>query len=199
MAEWNIENPHSKTEINGGQKYTINDMLSIEALNKTVENALIAVDRANAYLQEVKDRTVEITPYPIGMIIITVNDTNPNTYFGGTWELLSEGNFLISAGKGDNIKYPVGTTGGEENHTLSLSEIPAHRHEIYDSRAGSITTPATYAFVQASAVGYTPNDIADQNAIPSSNGNDGAGNYCQGKAHNNIPPYIACYMWKRVA
>ena len=60
--------------------------------------------------------------YPIGSIYISANNTNPHDLFGGTWEQLRD-RFLLGCGTKEN-----GTVGGEENHTLTVAEMPSHNH-----------------------------------------------------------------------
>ena len=49
--------------------------------------------------------------YPVGSIYLTVNDINPQTLFGGTWEQIKD-RFLIGAGD----LYIAGKTGGQSLH-----------------------------------------------------------------------------------
>ena len=126
---------------------------------------------------------VSITPfdiynlYPVGSIYISVNSTNPSNYFGGTWERI-KGRFLLAA---DDTTYKLGDTGGSATHTLTIDEMPKHRHDInYGLTAGG-----------------------DGSGFRFSN-TTGKGSYFMGyvgggKAHNNMPPYLAVYIWKRVA
>lgn len=62
--------------------------------------------------------------YPVGSIYINVNEINPAAIFGGTWEKIYGSIFLLSASE----SYPLGTTGGEANHTLTQYEMPSHTH-----------------------------------------------------------------------
>lgn len=72
--------------------------------------------------------------YPVGSIYMSVNDASPATLFGGEWERI-EDTFLLSAGK----NHEAGSTGGEESHTLTASEMPSHTHDFSGttSSAGS--------------------------------------------------------------
>lgn len=115
--------------------------------------------------------------YPIGSIYMSVNSTSPGALFGGTWERL-ENRFLLGAG-GD---YTAGATGGEEQHTLTVSEIPSHNHEIAASTLG---TAFGSRYIQ-------PSDGAN-------NSSDETKYTGGGQPHNNMPPYLAVYMWKRTA
>lgn len=144
--------------------------------------------------------------YPVGAIYISVSGADPGTLFGGTWERLKD-RFLLAAGD----SYAAGATGGEAAHTLTAKELPAHGHDVklwnkagtlgnhkgflangkdyYDSQGGlsggsfGIWTTGTWTCAQS---GY-----GDQAGITSLNGG--------GLSHNNMPPYLAVYMWKRTA
>lgn len=121
--------------------------------------------------------------YPIGSIYISANNTSPATLFGGTWVQIKD-TFLLAAG----TTYTAGTTGGEADHTLTFDEMPLHCHNGSDN------------YIDYAAMGGTSNNRSVVCA--------GAGNkiafpvtdYAGGdQPHNNMPPYLAVYMWKRIA
>lgn len=118
--------------------------------------------------------------YPVGAIYLSVTNVNPAMLFGGTWEAIG-GRFLLGA----DSTYAAGSTGGESAHKLTTSEMPRHNHTLdnYNTSAGNTTA---YMTVQAQAkVGY------NGNVQTLYTGGDGS--------HNNMPPYLAVYMWKRTA
>lgn len=121
--------------------------------------------------------------YPIGSIYMSVNGTSPATLFGGTWEAI-QGKFLLGA---YGNTYKAGSTGGEATHTLTTSEMPSHNHAVYFPNAGADNHSA-------------PGNYPDG---PSNSTYYAAGSYTSreggGKAHNNMPPYLAVYIWKRTA
>lgn len=121
--------------------------------------------------------------YPVGAIYISTADTNPSTLFGfGTWEQIKDV-FLLAAGD----TYTGGRTGGEATHTLIDSEIPSHNHAIWypNESAGNNSAQIGYPSVASKSTYY---------AAGSNTGNVGGG-----QAHNNMPPYLAVYMWRRTA
>ena len=61
--------------------------------------------------------------YPIGSIYQSTKSTSPASLIGGSWQAITE-KFLLGAGK----NYLCGQTGGEEDHTLTVDEMPKHRH-----------------------------------------------------------------------
>lgn len=114
--------------------------------------------------------------YPVGSIYMSMNDVNPTNFFGGTWARI-EGRFLLGA----SSSYTVGSTGGEATHTLTVDEMPSHRHTISRiSKAVSSGTNYSRITSDGTELSYT--------------------NYTGGgEAHNNMPPYLTVYMWKRTA
>lgn len=120
--------------------------------------------------------------YPIGSVFITTNTTNPGTYFGGSWERI-KGRFLLGA---DDSAYKIGTTGGEASHVLTNNEIPPHQHSLLNQNNGGYNVTWTnYSATAQTGKGF-PNNIKT----------DYSGG---GQAHNNMPPYLVVYIWKRIS
>ncbi len=88
--------------------------------------------------------------YPVGSIYISYNSTNPGTLFGGTWENYGNGRVL----KGINIG-TAGTTGGSETVTLSMSNIPAHTHDISHTHTTPQTNTTTLSLTAQSNGGHS--------------------------------------------
>lgn len=119
--------------------------------------------------------------YPVGAVYISMNNTSPATLFGGSWTKV-EGKFLL----GTSSAYPTGSSGGEETHTLTVNEMPSHKHTFYLQR-GSSTGEKTALLewtMSSQVAGWQPWQT------------DGTGS---GQAHNNMPPYLAVNMWYRTA
>ena len=120
--------------------------------------------------------------HPIGSIYMSVNDINPSTIFGGTWEQIKD-RFLLGAGD----TYTNGATGGEATHTLTVDEMPSHTHDLSGCwGAGNGLNTATLNNASSSGGSGTASYHPIQNT-----GDD--------QPHNNMPPYLAVYMWKRIA
>lgn len=124
--------------------------------------------------------------YPVGSIYISVNKTSPQTLFGGTWEAI-RGKFLL----GESNAHKAGSTGGEETHTLTIGEMPEHTHPMYSGNAGgdSKWTPDEGVYL-VDSVTQTKTTWWARLGMNYAGG---------GNAHNNMPPYLAVYMWKRTA
>lgn len=135
--------------------------------------------------------------YPVGAVYISVTDTDPASLFGGTWERIAQGRFLIGAGANaanttdywgsyaaGSENFPAGEMGGEVTHTLTVDEMPSHTHEV---RLGWSNTAAW----GVTGTGTGTNAVVDQGTTTKAAGG--------GRAHNNMPPYLVCYMWRRVS
>ncbi len=123
--------------------------------------------------------------YPVGSIYMNVNSTNPGTLFGGTWEQI-QGRFLL----GMSSSYPAGSQGGEATHTLTTSEIPSHSHVALYGTDGAVDD-----FLGGSSEDYgvRPGSYTATNYRYETSSTGG------GQPHNNMPPYLSVYIWKRTA
>ena len=123
---------------------------------------------------------------PIGKIIMGTGDNFAtqsavqNVYIG-TWEQIKDV-FLLAAGD----SYIAGSTGGEATHTLTVDEMPKHSHNLpVDKQYGEATTTERDRINLTSGIVYN-NGYASNNT--GSN-----------QPHNNMPPYLTVYMWRRIA
>jgi hypothetical protein len=70
-------------------------------------------------------QAIPLQMHPVGELYPTLNaNFNPNTAWGGTWELIEEGQVLLSAGS----NYTAGNSYGSNNHTITIDEMPKHNH-----------------------------------------------------------------------
>ena len=94
----------------------------------TTTNSLELVNTKGNIIEVLSDSTkksIALLAHPVGEYYWTSNTSfNPNTAWGGTWERIQDGRVLIS----NNGSHAVGSTGGAETVTLSLSQIPSHSH-----------------------------------------------------------------------
>jgi hypothetical protein len=115
--------------------------------------------------------------YPVGSIYMSINNTSPQSFFGGTWERIQD-RFLLAAGS----TYAAGGTGGSATHTLTVNEMPYHGH-VVGTEGGSISKTTSY--------------IAGATGGAGARGESSTDNAGGGAAHNNMPPYLVVYVWKR--
>lgn len=201
--ESNVDDGTNRLFINGNEipynswvgsgTYTYNSVVIHKVNSSALSGNLVLKEVANkeyAFTNSApfKELTFDDV-YPVGSIYLSVNNVNPSTLFGGTWEQIKD-KFLLAAGN----TYSNGDTGGEATHTLTVNEIPSHNHYVGNSENGK------FWFVGK------PGPIAPESSqgIPniSSNGRvttfetDYKGG---GQPHNNMPPYLAVTIWKRTA
>lgn len=134
--------------------------------------------------------------YPVGSIYISTSSAfNPQTTWGGRWRKTADGRCLIGA----NDTYPLGSTGGEEAHYLSGNEMPPHGHtagRVYNYRLSNYGLKADAWNKDGKQVLYI-----DQTSASSSTSSNILGTNAEGggASHNNMQPYLAVYIWERIA
>lgn len=125
----------------------------------------------------------------VGDIIFSTSDENPSTIYGGTWVAWGKGQVPVGVDTSDSDFNTVEKTGGEKEHTLTVDETPSHKHDIY---GGNTTTTNTLASSNSNGWITLLGGTAYKNdGTMTTVGND--------EPHNNLQPYITCYMWKRTA
>ena len=122
------------------------------------------------------------TIYPVGSIYINAGvATNPGTLLGfGTWTAFGTGRTIVGVDSSDTDFDTVRETGGAKTHQLTISELPAHTHNVTMS-----TSDSDNDFLSEG------NNTGTSTFTTSSTGGD--------QAHNNLQPYITAYMWRRTA
>ena len=139
-------------------------------------------DAINQVKEYVKESVGKVTP-PIGFIYTSNVSTSPAEIYGGTWEKIKD-RFLLASGD----SFSAGVTGGEATHKLTSSEMPSHTHDIPNKYLnGGYYGSESWMLTGNGGLRFTYNHTITSNAT---GGNE---------AHNNMPPYLAVYMWKRVA
>lgn len=138
--------------------------------------------------------------YPVGSIYMSVNNTNPSTYFGGTWVEWGSGRVPVGVNTSDSDFNTVEKTGGskalqQHSHTGTTNGAGGHNHQVGadDDGAGGSSwstihkagTSGAGRLVDTSWVGDHTHTFTTDNAGSGDSG--------------NLQPYITCYMWKRTA
>lgn len=143
--------------------------------------------------------------YPVGSIYMSVNSTDPSTLFGGSWQRIQD-RFLLAAGS----SYGAGSTGGVASVTLTANQsgLRSHNHAasagytIFGCKPNSNITRSKvnvsggtrYAFLGTS--GATTSDASN---LVYMGDVAYAGGWNAAEAHTNMPPYLAVYIWQRIA
>ena len=123
---------------------------------------------------------------PIGSIIMGTGNnfatqTAVQAIYNGTWEQIKDV-FLLAAGD----SYIAGSTGGEATHTLTVNEMPKHSHNLpVDKNYGEATTTERDRINLTSGIAYNNGYASNETGAS--------------QPHNNMPPYLTVYMWRRIA
>lgn len=126
-------------------------------------------------------------------IYISTNNTSPAQIYGGDWEQITE-RFLFAASdiNSQDPIYGGGNTGGEFTHTLALNEMPTHRHHGMYWNGNSVSLNEGTSGYRLLWSGNLPEGKDDTNYFTTG--------YAYGnEPHNNMPPYLVVYIWKRIA
>jgi microcystin-dependent protein len=148
-------------------------------------------------------------------VFLSVVSTSPATLLGGgTWAQIAGGRMLVGQTGGDADFDTAEETGGAKTVTLSAAEMPAHTHvqnahgHVQDPHSHVITSQTATtggatsyehgaldtSSAEAEATETTnPATATNQNATAVNQNTGGGG------AHNNMPPYLVVYIWKRTA
>lgn len=179
------------------QAFTIDKIKSVNSAEKVIKTTPVFSWSNDDFEFNVpvkfSGKTLFDIVYPVGAIYMSVSNTNPASLFGGKWEQI-QNRFLLAAGS----SYTAGDTGGEATHTLTANEMPAHSHDLRANTSwGGSETLAPWAQYFGSNILY---DVgASGGTITTSY----YGNVTQltggNVSHNNMPPYLVVYMWKRTA
>lgn len=117
--------------------------------------------------------------YSVGSIYISMSSISPIDIIGGTWAKI-EDKFLYGT---DNI-----STGGENTHTLTISEMPSHSHIYTTEWPVSLSDHLSTWQMASGNLGWSL--IFGDHDTRSVGGN---------APHNNMPAYQGCYIYYRTA
>lgn len=151
--------------------------------------------------------------YPIGAIYMSTANVNPSTFITGTtWVAWGSGKVPVGVDTNDTSFNTVEKTGGEKIHTLTESEMPKHNHtgtqsidaDVYSQKDPTAITPSVQYERKRHTADFTASTIETITAYEQGTrlatdlvevdyGIEKGGD----SAHNNLQPYITCFMFKR--
>lgn len=126
--------------------------------------------------------------FPVGSLFFSTTPTNPSAWMGGTWEAWGAGRVPVGVDTSQTEFNTVEKTGGEKTHKLTVQEAPSHAHGFQGGSA--LFTQKDQGIKGLGAGGYWVEGVG---SIPNTSNAGGD------QPHNNLQPYITCYIWKRVA
>lgn len=148
------------------------------------------VDKMLADCKEAAKKAALLAANPVGKLWASDDPTSPASIVGGTWEQIKD-RFILAAGD----TYAAGSTGGEEKTALTEEQLPPHSHTgitvdnvyYFGWEGGNMTGVDFLKFMRGQ---FWSNAVKNKLSV---------GITGSGEAHNNMPPYIAMYAWKRIA
>jgi hypothetical protein len=164
----------------------------------TVSYALSAASDGSALIYEAgkaEFKSLINSVYPVGSVYFSVTTGNPSLIFGGTWNQIGQGRFLVGVGTGTDSNafgktFTSGENGGEYRHTQTVEELASHKHDIFitqssqgDDNAGANPDVGT-SFRAIGPVNANANGLITL---------DKGGN----QPFNVTPPSFGVYMWQR--
>lgn len=185
--------------------------VSVSALAPNVAEDLTRKDYVDAQLSDSVELMMDIL-YPVGSIYITtVNSVPPLLAANKTWVAESVGRTIIGAGGA----WIAGSIGGETRTTLLLNQMPSHNHgggSHYHNIASSTVANGGPNISESSYISHDggPNSsnreyrfTTDAEAVAPNRGRTSTKSVIstQGNnaTHNNMPPYLVMYIFKRTA
>ena len=127
--------------------------------------------------------------YPVGSIYTSMNNTSPETLFGGTWTQITD-RFLYCANSSKQ-------TGGSKK--ITVDNMPSHNHAIesvYDDCNYNHDSHREDPFFEISEFNSIPTDVTSESEIyiRRTTYTDSTGN-----GADYMPPYITVFCWYRTA
>lgn len=182
-----------------------------DGLNPTLERVLMTREEicgdVNKEIRENMKKEIMSSTHPIGSIYMTIDsESDPARMFGGQWERWGNGRVPVGVDETQAEFFIPNGIGGEKEHILSLNETPAHCHNVRVTEAEVLNDVEGIAASKLSSE-LVINQIGNKNTISSDEDymtwqteDEGPeGERKTTKAHNNLQPYITCYMWLRTA
>lgn len=144
--------------------------------------------------------------YPVNSIYMAIDEVSPASLFGGSWERIKD-KFLLAVGD----TYKKNTSGGAATVKLEEKHIPSHGHWFsagtnwtgdhwhnvgWDKDGGSGSNRYTVHNAGSSGAqgqAGTSSSGGHSHTVEGWTGGTGGG-----ENHENMPPYITVYIWKRI-
>lgn len=128
------------------------------------------------------------TIYPVGSIYMSVNNTDPGTLFGGTWEAWGTGRVPVGVDSGDSDFSASEKTGGEKTNTHNHYTLSGNDDNMLYVGSTQHAVRSRVSTLKRGAISFT---------------SYGEGPCREDSTYdesiNILQPYVTCYMWKRTA
>ena len=143
-------------------------------------------------------KQAKLDAHPVGSYYWSNDSTNPATLFGGTWKALPAGYTLIAQGSGSDsfgsYTYTAGQKYGERKHQLTTDEMPKIKGSVSSLlrwNTGKVQSGVLKAVEGTSKFPSSSSENISNTTVSIEFGKD--------VAHENLPPMVAAFAWKRTA
>lgn len=208
------------TSKEGGKQITADDAVNL--INSHTLYAHYHVDED--ILKRIE--ALEKAKYPVGYVFQSTSKENPEKQLGGKWQMIAENRILVGYDPDDADFSKVGMTGGEEEHVLTVKELPAHTHSGTVTQSETNHNHATGYNTTNNAEGHINMGLATSSTTGGwltgggymgsglvaisggSNTTSSSGGHTHSfttnsvggnRAHNNMMPYYTVYTWEKIS
>lgn len=126
--------------------------------------------------------------FPVGQIVIKGDNEDYTNWLGFTWERTAVGKVLVGIDSADTDFNTIGKTGGAKTHTLTVAQMPKHKHILFTATGGTINFDA-----------YTSKDNGSNGDTANTGWGTETSASGSSQPHNNLQPYQVVAYWKRTA
>lgn len=162
---------------------------AIDNLNTDVSSNKTAIDNLKGQILQ--------AVYPVGSVYVSITDSrDPADILGfGTWEALPAGYGLVAQGTataedGSTLTFTAGQKSGEFKHQITVGESARHTHVFVHGGRPLVL----YGELSNKTDGFAGGPYWDGASATTNDQLNSVGN---NEYHNNVPPNVACYLWKR--
>lgn len=128
------------------------------------------------------------TIYPVGSIYMSVNNTDPGTLFGGTWEAWGTGRVPVGVDSGDSDFSASEKTGGEKTNTHNHYTLSGNDDNMLYVGSTQHAVRSRVSTLKRGAISFTSygEGLCREDST-------------YDESINILQPYVTCHMWKRTA
>ena len=201
-----------------------NNKFSLDSDGNLIVNSITSIQNPNYNIEQIADLI-----YPVGSIYMSTTNINPSTLFGGTWEQIKdrfllaagdtyqngttggEANHTLTINELPSHNHTANTTvnSKELKGSMNVRQVGSSASNHYEivmgtagivSKTGNVAWSGSHALVKdGSSINPCYFDTINYNATHNHTTSTSINATGGSKAHNNMPPYIAVYMYKRVS
>lgn len=128
------------------------------------------------------------TIYPVGSIYMSVNNTDPGTLFGGTWEAWGTGRVPVGVDSGDSDFSTSEKIGGEKTNTHNHYTLSGNDDNMLYVGSTQHAVRSRVSTLKRGTISFTSYGEGPSREDSTYD-----------ESINILQPYVTCYMWKRTA